>query len=225
MTVCQEGIRLPAAQKFISKIREEVNSYIERAVDDNGGQIITKTITRTEVEEEVTIDELCKELNSQYERMHHKYAQSDAQRTSSGNDFSCSHEGSDKALYAGGRFKGECHKCGVIGQKAADCWSRNGNKSSGWQSSKAPPRSDNVAPATDTPKPLESSGGSPCPFFQVTCNYCKRTGHHEAQCDAANAAVASVGPNANYSETSPSPDSFGFTANLEMSKSGSCLKQ
>jgi gag-polypeptide of LTR copia-type len=50
----------------------------------------------------LTIDKLCEELNSKYERIRHKYAQSNAQGNSSGNNMSRNREGFEKALYAGG---------------------------------------------------------------------------------------------------------------------------
>jgi gag-polypeptide of LTR copia-type/Zinc knuckle len=155
----------------------------------------------------LTIDELREELNSRYERIRHKYSQN-AQGNSSGNNISRNREGGERA----------CRKCGVIGHKAADCWS-SGNKSSGKQGPKAPPRSDSATPATGIPKPPETSGGSLHPRFQGTCNYCKRTGHRESQCfdklrdqrDAANTAIECCASSTTQVEEGHSSQNFGFT--------------
>jgi hypothetical protein len=66
----------------------------------------------------------------------------------------------------------------------------------------------------------EGLRGSNCPCFQGTCNFCKRTGHREAQCfnklrdqcDAAKAAVVSGVLNMDSMNTPSSPDNLGFIA-------------
>jgi hypothetical protein len=85
-----------------------------------------------------TIDALHEELNICSERVCHKFVQANVPGNSSDNTFSCNREGGDKAIYAGGSFKGACRECGMIGYKVAD-WRSSGNKSSGKHGSKAPP--------------------------------------------------------------------------------------
>jgi hypothetical protein len=106
----------------------------------------------------------------------------------------------------------------VIGHKAADCRS-SGNKPSGKQGPKAPPRSENATPATGIPKTPETSGGSSRPCFQGTCIYCKRAGHRESHCfnklrdqrDAANTAIEHGAPSGDQVKEGSSSQNFGFT--------------
>jgi hypothetical protein len=66
--------------------------------------------------EPLTIEYMREELNVRYERLN--------SRNKRNND---ENGESDKALYAGGKFKGKCKVCGIIGHKAADCKKKNRN--------------------------------------------------------------------------------------------------
>jgi gag-polypeptide of LTR copia-type len=62
----------------------------------------------TDEDNQLTVDELTSELNAQYARLQDKKGVS-------------THDGDDRALFSGGKFRGKCNKCGQYGHKASQC--------------------------------------------------------------------------------------------------------
>jgi Zinc knuckle len=69
----------------------------------------------------LTIEELRTELSNRYDKIKYKYSLNQTPENPS--QYQPRSQGQDRALYAGGKFKGTCNKCGKIGHRAVDCCS------------------------------------------------------------------------------------------------------
>ena len=106
----------------------------------------------------LTLEGMRAELSLQYSRLNNY-------RNENGNGNNNSNK-NDIALFAGGKFKGKCHKCGKYGHKGSDC--KNPNS----------PSTGNTNAGNNTSNTKNSSNGKG-KFF---CTYCKGTNHTVDRC-------------------------------------------
>jgi Zinc knuckle len=96
----------------------------------------------------------------------------------------------DTALYAGGGFKGNCNNCGKRGHKAQDCRAAGGGAANGGRGGRGngnggrgggAGRGSGAGCGSGSGQ-TNGSGGGQNHNSNVTCNYCKETGHMKYSC-------------------------------------------
>ena len=95
-------------------------------------------------------------LEALREKLSEKYEKISARKKF--RDSSSDSEGEEKALFAGGKFKGRCHYCGKFGHKAVDCRKKKSDNEKG------------------------PSNGDGSKKFDGKCNFCGKYGHRERHC-------------------------------------------
>jgi hypothetical protein len=109
----------------------------------------------------LTIEELCSELNEEYDRIRDP---KNSGRTTS--TFEVDSNGEEHALYAGGKFKGRYRVCRVWGHKSATCPQKKGNNSG---------RSfGNGNTGTGSSSNGNSTGTPVNKKFTGVCHYCRK---------------------------------------------------
>jgi hypothetical protein len=160
----------------------------------------------------LTIEEIRNELSLRYERL----KKSSASTTDS-----------DKALFAGGKFKGNCHYCGKQGHKREDCWEnpqnkgngrgRGGRGNKGGRGGRGQGRgggNDSTKSSNQSSDNTSSSNNNNrnhSKRFNGTCNYCNKYGHRAEDCWSKKNA-----DNANTVVENKAGDSLSDTAEVLM---------
>ena len=105
-------------------------------------------------EKPLTIDKMRTKLSTQFKRL---------KKMRSRHYDSSSDEEEGYALYAGGKFKGRCHKCGKWGHKSVDCRSKKQDGGGGYNNNKKRKKGN---------------------FNKFTgrCHYCNKVGHKKSEC-------------------------------------------
>jgi Zinc knuckle len=127
--------------------------------------ILEKRSGTEDADKKLKIEEVRDELCLRYERMN-KGRNDDK-------------EGKDIAMYAGGKFKGKCNKCGKIGHKSDDCQT-SGNKINNKNTNNNNNR--NNRNNKDSPKSCEKNTGRFTKKFDGTSYYCNTPGHMVKDC-------------------------------------------
>ena len=109
----------------------------------------------------LTIEDMRDELTLQYSRLH-------SYKNENNNNNNHTSGKTDFAFFAGGKFKGKCHKCGKYGHKGSDCKNTNTNPT-------GPNNNNNNY--NNTKK--NSNGNGKGKYF---CTYCKGTNHTTDKC-------------------------------------------
>lgn len=122
-------------------------------------------------EDRLTLEILRADLSLQFERLY-------GNNTGRNDD-------DEYALFAGGKFKGYCRKCGKQGHKQANCrynknnHQNNNGKENGNNNGNGPKYNNNNGNGNRPNNNRNNGNGA---RFNGECNYCKKTGHRWIEC-------------------------------------------